>query len=163
MSIKSFFAATILVVGLAACGGNQTSETATTEKEESQEAPMEKEVSFRIAEKYFLKNDAPSLPDPKIDSAEEFQKFFGSATVMGDDGKPTAIDFQRQFVIAVAKPSTNMATELTPVSLVDDGAGTLTLSYKVEEGEEQSHTIRPALVVIVSKTAEGDVVVNEVE
>ncbi|QDH78872.1 hypothetical protein FKX85_07410 [Echinicola soli] len=163
MNNRSFLVAVALVLGLAACGGKQASETTTTESMESHEAPMKKEVSFTVAEKYFMKNDAPSLTNPKIETAEEFAKYFGSATVMGEDGKPTAIDFQTQYVIAVTKPATNMATELKPVSLVDEGEGDLTLSYKVEEGEAQSHSIKPIMIVIVSKSADGEVSVKEVD
>ncbi|AWW31101.1 hypothetical protein DN752_13735 [Echinicola strongylocentroti] len=163
MNISSFLIAVALVMGLAACGGKQSSESTTTESVQSNETPMEKEVAFTVAEKYFVKNDAPSLSDPKIETAEEFAEYFGSATVMGEDGKPTAIDFQTQYVIAVTKPATNVATELKPVSLVEDGEGNVTLSYSVEEGEAQSHSIKPTLIVIVGKSADGDVTVEEVE
>ncbi|GGF22545.1 hypothetical protein [Echinicola rosea] len=163
MNNGSFLVAVALVIGLAACDGKKTSETTTSESMESHEASMEKEIAFTVAEKYFMKNDAPNLADPKIETAKEFAKFFGSATVMGEDGKPTAIDFQTQYVIAVTKSATNVDTELSPVSLVSDGEGKLTLSYKVEKGETQSHSMKPILIVIVGKTADGEVTVREVD
>ena len=35
------------------------------------------------------------------------------ATTKGKDGKPTAIDFTKQFVLAIVLPETDFATEIT--------------------------------------------------
>ena len=48
-----------------------------------------------------IKNDQVIPEYPKITTEEEFNKLFGMATIMGKDGKPTAIDFTKQFVLGV--------------------------------------------------------------
>ena len=53
------------------------------------------EVPFEVAKNYFFKNNQVIPEYPKIVSEEEFNKLFGMATTMGEDGKPTAIDFTR--------------------------------------------------------------------
>ena len=40
---------------------------------------------------------------------------------MGNDGKPTEIDFTKQFVLAIVLPVTNLATEITPDRLEEKG------------------------------------------
>ena len=39
------------------------------------------------------------------------------ATVMGANGKPTPIDFNKQFVIAVINNETDISTSFTPIKL----------------------------------------------
>ena len=74
-----------------------------------------KEVAFGIAKNYFFKNDLDILPaSPKITTEENFNKLFGMATTMGKDGKPTSIDFSKQFVLVIVLPVTDIATEINP-------------------------------------------------
>ena len=79
------------------------------------------EVAFEVAKNYFFKNDQEIPASPKITTAEEFGKLFGMATTMGNDGKPTEIDFTKQFVLAIILPVTNLATEITPDRLEEKG------------------------------------------
>lgn len=112
------------------------------------------EVPYTVADGYFVKNDAPSVPVGKITSQEEFFRFFGEATTMSR--RPTPIDFTKQFVIAVSQNETDTATTLTPMLLVRSNTG-ITFTYNVEKGQKQSYRIQPLLLIVVNKKYEADV------
>ena len=103
---KVLFAFAAMIV-LAACGNKQA--VAPAEGDEASN-----EVAFEVAKNYFFKNDQEIPASPKITTSEEFGKLFGMATTMGKDGKPTEIDFTKQFVLAIVLPVTNLATEIIP-------------------------------------------------
>ncbi len=109
----------------------------------------EQTVSFTEARNYFFRNDAPMPASLKITSKEEFDRYFGMATTMGDDGQPTPIDFSRRFVIAKVLPATNVRSEITDVSLNETGADELRLRYRVSQGQEMSYTTQPFIILIV--------------
>jgi hypothetical protein len=118
-------------------------------------------VPYVVAEKYFVKNTVNSIDVPKIGTQEEFNEIFAAATTMGKNGKPTRIDFTRQFVIAIALPATEYETSILPVSLVKNEKKEIVFTYRVNKGKKQTFSIRPALVIIVDKTNDGKVVVKE--
>lgn len=118
------------------------------------------DIHYTVAKNYFLKNNLDSLPPVKITSATDFDRFFGMATSMGKDGKPTEIDFSRQYVIAVALPETDTVTTLKPRSLVKSANGNLTFTCTVKQGEKLSYTSAPLLLVIASRKHDGNVTVN---
>ncbi len=120
------------------------------------------EIPYTVANRYFVRNDVKKLPNGKIASQKDFEANFGMATVMGEDGKPTEIDFAKQYVIAVSKPVTNKDTEIVPVSLKSDGDGGLVFTYRLKVGETRSYSILPSLVVIVDKKYKGHVSLNEI-
>ena len=97
--------ATLIV--LAACSQKPTATTDTGNKGDISG------IAFEVAKNYFFKNNQEIPSSPKITTAEEFGKLFGMATTMGEDGKPTEIDFTKQFVLAIVLPVTNLATEIT--------------------------------------------------
>ena len=107
---KILFAFSVLLA-IAACTNKPV--TAVDNNEESTE------VVFEVAKNYFFKNDQVIPEYPKITTEEEFTKLFGMATKMGEDGKPTAIDFTKQFVLAIVLPETDFATEINPVKVED--------------------------------------------
>ncbi len=109
----------------------------------------EQTVSFTEARNYFFRNDAPMPASLKITTKEEFDRYFGMATTMGDDGQPTPIDFSRRFVIAKVLPATNVRSEITDVSLNETGADELRLRYRVSQGQEMSYTTQPFIILIV--------------
>lgn len=80
---------------------------------------------------------------------------------MGTGGSPTKIDFTKQYVIAVAKPESEYNTVITPVSLQKDNDH-LIFTYKVEQGEKQSYTMLPCLIVIVDNTYNRDIILKEI-
>ena len=80
------------------------------------------------------------------------------ATAMGKDGKPTAIDFSKQFVIAIILPITEIETEINPVKVEENG-DSLLYSYEVKTGEKQSYSIQPVSIIILDKKYEEKEVV----
>lgn len=115
-----------------------------------------RDVPYIVAQRYFLKNDVSQLPNGIITTEQEFYSLFGEAAVMGKNGRPTQINFQKQFVIAVTVPETNTDTNIEPVSLRRE-ADALVLSYIVDKGEKRSYTIQPLLLIVVDKKYEGTV------
>ena len=123
------------------------------------------EVPFEVAKNYFFKNDLDILPaSPKITSEEVFNKLFGMATTMGEDGQPTQIDFAKQFAVAIVLPVTDFATEINPVKLEVAG-DSLLYTYQVKTGEKQSYSIQPISIIAIDKKYENKevVLVNEQE
>ncbi|MCR4583779.1 MAG: hypothetical protein K5764_09575 [Prevotella sp.] len=141
---KVLFAFAALMV-LAACGNKQT---AVPELEVVSDS---KEIAYEVANNYFFKNDVGILPEnPKITSEEEFNKLFGMATTMGENGTPTEIDFTRQFVLAIVLPVTEFSTEIIPVSVVEKG-DSLLYTFEIKTGEKQTFSIQPVSIIILDK------------
>lgn len=116
----------------------------------SNPAAADQTVPFTVAKNYFVNNSPGVLPDTVITDQARFQEMFGMATTMGPDGKPTAIDFTREFVIAVAPPETNIATTLQATGLHREN-GKLVFSVRINQGQPQTFTMRPLLLVVVDR------------
>ena len=116
-----------------------------------------KDVPYTVLDHYFFKNGQDVPGNPKIDTEEAFATLFGMATVMGESGKPTPVDFDKEFVIAVVKPVTEDETELDPEALRMEN-GELVFTYDETVGERQSWTMRPVLLVKVSREYETETV-----
>ena len=143
---KILFAISMLLV-MVACTNNST-ETVMQQAETD-------EVAFEVAKNYFFKNNQQIPESPKITTEEDFNKLFGMATVMGEDGKPTPIDFTKQFVLAIVLPVTDMATEINPVK-VEAKSDSLFYTYEVKTGEKQTFTIQPVSIIILDKQYENN-------
>ena len=152
---KILFAFTMLLA-MAACTDNSVS--AVENNGESSE------VAFEVAKNYFFKNNQVIPETPKITTEEEFNKLFGMATTMGEEGKPTTIDFTKQFVLAIVLPQTDMATEISPVKLEEQG-DSLLYTYEIKTGEKLSFTIQPVSIIIIDKQYENKEIIltNEQE
>lgn len=152
---KILFAFTMLLA-MAACTDNPVS--AVENNGESSE------VAFEVAKNYFFKNNQVIPETPKITTEEEFNKLFGMATTMGEEGKPTTIDFTKQFVLAIVLPQTDMATEISPVKLEEQG-DSLLYTYEIKTGEKLSFTIQPVSIIIIDKQYENKEIIltNEQE
>jgi len=148
-----------LVILLLACNAKNTDSSVADEVQV--EAQVAKDIPFQIAQKYFLKTSVKQIADPKIDSKEEFDALFGSATTMGEGGTPTEIDFSKEYVIAISKPENEFATVLHADKIVQHEAGELVVNYKVEVGPKQSYTSVPLLLLVVDKAIQGEIVLNE--
>lgn len=61
------------------------------------------------------------------------------ATTMGENGKPTPVDFSKEFVIAQIEDPSNQSVELKPVS-IRKNANILEVKYRKLVGENQSYT-----------------------
>ncbi len=154
-----FTVAFVAVFATTACSNDQ-SVNPLVEDENTSATTEGKEVPFEVARNYFFRNDRSAPSDPKILTEEDFNNLFGMATTMGEAGKPTEIDFSRQFVVAVVMPVTDVATEITPEKMVERD-GVLHYRYTVALGEKLTYTIRPLSIVIVDrKYADCEVVLE---
>lgn len=153
--IKKALILVALAATIAACNTNSVQKGAETE---TKEVAGQKEVPYEVAKNYFVKNTVgDGILTLKITTQEEFDKYFGSAATMGENGKPTGIDFSKQYVIAVIGESTNKSVVAEPLSLTKDG-NVITLTYKWEEGtQEQTYTARHQIAVIVANEYQGEV------
>src|SRR5690606_421082 len=118
-----------------------------------------KKVPYTAGANYFVSNQVEDrvLFEPKITSQSDFDQLFGMATVMGKNGKPTSIDFSKQYVIAYIDQSSNRTVNLKVKSLTQTGDKiTLTIS-KTHSGKESSATFRKYLILIVDKKYSGEV------
>lgn len=107
-------------------------------------------VDFTVARNYFYagKEQPASL---KFTTEDDFRAHFGMAPVMGKNGEPTKIDFQKQFAIAMVVPATEYDEEIAPISLTEAGDKTLLLTYKHTKGEKRSFTVRPCFIIVVDR------------
>ena len=144
--MKKVLLAIAVLLGLVACTANKATS--------AEKSVVSSEVPFTVAEHYFF-NKGQDIPvNPKITSEELFKQLFGMATVMGENGKPTEIDFSKQFVLAVVLPVTDINTEITPVKVEEKG-DTLFYHYDVKTGEKQSFSIQPLSIIILDKKYEN--------
>lgn len=164
MKSQILTAAVLTSLCLTACKDEPNSANSDNQKNVTAEIQTETTVSniaFTIAKNYFVKNTVTTLDNPKIETVEKFNEIFGMATTMGKDGKPTQIDFQKQYVIAVILAETELMTTVKPVSLQKDEQGNITLLYKTTVGQKQAFSTRPSLEIIVDKSATGKIVLKE--
>lgn len=164
---KLFFAILLFAASCLLACKNNGSENKTNQNsvdtihQNTNSNTSETNVVYTKLNNYFVKNTVTQLEQSKIESEEQFNQVFGMAPVMGNNGKPTWVDFSSQFVIAVVLPETDIETELTPVSLQKNEAGELVFTYKVSMGTKQTFTTRPFLAIAVAKDQTGTVVVKE--
>lgn len=117
------------------------------------------EIPFVIAEKYFVKNtyNSKGLSLVKMSSAQELEDIFGMGTVMGPDGKPTEINFDNQYAVALIAPETDSATTISVDKLTQIDS-TINLTYTKHVGEKQTYTIRPFQLIIIDKKNQGNLI-----
>lgn len=156
------FATACIIAGLAHHESANAAIDARTGASEIVADNGSKSVSYTVAKNYFVNNSLDSLPPVKITDEAVFNKCFGMATAMGKDGQPTAIDFSRQYVIAVTLPVTDTMTVLKPKRLVKASDGRLTFTYVVKRGKKMSYSIQPLLLVIVDKKYDGEVTLKAI-
>lgn len=113
---------------------------------------MPKTVPFIEADHYFANNDVTFPSNPIIvTSQSDFEKYFGMAAVMGKGGVPTTIDFDKEFVIAVVEPITDIETDLEPKYLTKKG-DKLVLTYEKEvSNERMSYSMQPMFLIFVDR------------
>jgi hypothetical protein len=110
-----------------------------------------KEILFRESQNYFVKNSfkTEQIVSKKITSQLELNNFFGSATVMGSNGKPTLIDFKKEFVVAVICPETYFLSQLTSTRLIVAEDNVVNIEYKIINKEKQTYSTVPFYLMIV--------------
>jgi len=108
-------------------------------------------IPYTVAKHYFFNADAEVPDSPVVTDREAFDALYGEGAVMSKDGKPTEIDFTKQFTVGIVLPETDDYTTIVPGELVKEG-GRLTLHYTLEYGEkDMSWTMRPMALIIVDK------------
>jgi hypothetical protein len=119
-------------------------------------------IDFQIAKNYFVKNSIDSITNPLIENQTTFDSIFGMATVMGEGGKPTDIDFAKQCVIAVMIPQTEYVTTIIPSRISKTAEGKIIYSYAIDQGEKTTSAMVPCCILIINKADRGEVILNEV-
>lgn len=112
-------------------------------------------VPFKQALNYFVRNSVPDelIEIPKITSLSEFEQYFGMATTMGENGKPTTIDFSKDFVVAVIAPPSGTIPSILFKSL-EDAEDQLVLNYVLHPNPGTQ--FRHSMIIIISKDFEKD-------
>ena len=120
-------------------------------------------VPYKEAKNYFVKNNIDAAIDnPKFENQQEFDQVFGMATTMGENGKPTVINFSKEFVVAQIEDPSTQKVELKPVS-IRKNANILEIKYRKIVGGNQSYTSQPAMILIIDNKYNGDVNFVEVQ
>lgn len=127
-----------------------------------QKEKINSEIPYMEANNYFLKNNSNEKGNGfiKIESQEDFNKFFGSAATMSENGKPTEIDFSENYVIALTEKETNKTTDIVVKEITKEN-NVVKLTYSVKEGAENSYTTKPVKILIVSKKYDGNISLNK--
>lgn len=121
-----------------------------------------KEIPFIEAKNYFVKNTykVGQLNNPKITSQKDFEEIFGMAAIMGKKGKPTEIDFSKQYVIAVIAEVTDKSTILKATNLQQKD-NNIILTYEFKEGEKQTYSIQPFILLVIDNKYQGEVILEK--
>ena len=116
-------------------------------------------IPFVEARNYFVSNQVNEVPS-NIDNRADFELYFGTATYMGKNGAPTAINFNRQYVIAVAPPAGRQGTVLNGKELKKKN-GQIIFTYQQQiDSISRSFSSRPLLLIVVDKEYDGQVVLR---
>jgi uncharacterized lipoprotein NlpE involved in copper resistance len=94
---------------------------------------------------------------------ERFKVGQANVSGAGAEGQPTKIDFSKQYVMAILKPTTDLSTTLVPKALERNAKGNLVLTYAYTTGEKQSYSTRPCFAIGVDKLETGTVIIHEVK
>lgn len=157
---KNIGIALLFVLVVSAC--TPTSKKATSSAEAATSQATSQNIEYKIAKNYFVKNTVKALVPAKITTQEDFDKYFGPATVMGENGQPTKIDFNKEYVIVVDHATTSKETEITPLALLKRGQDVV-LQYSVKEGGDIGYQHHPFLMLVVDKANSGEVVLEKME
>lgn len=157
-----FFIATLTSVLFSACQSNTTSQMDQAKNSiATQDENKLSNINFTVLKNYFVKNTVIKLDNPKIESAEKFNQIFGMATTMGKDGKPSDVDFSKQYIIAVIMSETKFATSLQIISLRKNSQNQIKFNYKLAIGQKQSFSSRPFIAIAVDKSESGIIILEE--
>ena len=121
-------------------------------------------VSFLPVQNYFVKNNFKNTPTLmiKITNNKYFDSIFGMATTMGKDGKPTVIDFKKQFILAIVKKESNQPIELKALSITKTKSNQLTYTYTNKTDKAGSFSMCASLLVMLdNKFINYSIVQNE--
>ena len=147
-----------------ACNGDRKTSDDSQSKTNEVSIPKDAEISFVEAKNYFVKNTyKDTLIHAKvIKDQKEFDEIFGMATTMSADGKPTEIDFTKNYAIICIGQTTNKSQEINIVSLkkINDD---VELSYSEKIGETLTYSLRNCKILIVDGSVQGNVILKKQE
>lgn len=108
-------------------------------------------IPFQVAKGYYFRGDIDSVRfvRNKITSKKAMDSFFGFAAFMGKEGKPTEINFSKNFVICVVINEVDKLMELSPIGLTKKANNRLEFHFKMLVGEKMTSRSRPILLVLV--------------
>lgn len=128
--------------------------------EKSGKGVIDQEIPFIEAKNYFVRNDAAVLDKAKFETQQEFDSVFGMATTM--NGKPTTIDFSKEFVVAQIEDPSNQSVDLKPIS-IHKNANILEVKYLKTVGATQSYMSQTAMILVIDRKYDGDVNLIQVD
>ena len=114
-------------------------------------------IPYKIASNYFVKNSFDTSGVFSIYTQEEFDTIFGMASIMGENRKPTSINFNNEYVLAIISKNIDSSKSYTPISLTKDKEDIL-LEYKTNIGIKLNYTIKPFMIIIVDKKYNGNLI-----
>lgn len=122
----------------------------------------EKVIDYQIAKNYFINNSVPEGNIVcKITDENEFNKYFGMATTMSKDGRPTAIDFSKKLVVAILTESSSSLTEIAVEKVFLNKAGKLQLNYNLKfDNAPTAMTMRVPQILIIDKKFDKELMVT---
>jgi hypothetical protein len=159
MSKFIIYSILILTFNLTSCKTNE----ATFNDYKQKDKVDRSEIEFTILRNYYVKNNAQKIDNPKIENALNFNQIFGMATTMSEIGKPTTIDFSKEFVIVIILPETDVETNIEIKNLIKDDSGNLTVNYRVTRSNKQSYTNIPFVAIKVNLKEKGNVLLKELD
>lgn len=111
-----------------------------------------KDVPFEEGKNYYVNNEvADTLSVVKISTEDEFRRLFGMASTMSRRGRPTEIDWTKEFVIAMIAEPTDYEESVSARSLRID-KGLLRVCFLEERGaRKRNYTIRPYSLLIIDR------------
>lgn len=118
-------------------------------------------INYTTLNNYFVKNNVKQQGAFKITSQNEFDKFFGAATVMGKNGKPTKIDFSKQTVVTIILNETAKNTTIQLSNLMLDAGNNIILNYSTKVGEKQTYTTKPFILLAIDKKYSGKLIAKK--
>ncbi len=164
MKIKIFATVIFSIILVTACQNKDDKQNILNETKLNESNLNQ--INFTLARNYFVNNTVTDsdIRYLKVNNKEKFDTFFGMATKMGEDGKPTQIDFNNEYVIAVIMPETNLPTIITPISFERSDDNKLVLSYiiKTNDNQEQTFTTRPFFMLIINNLEQGELIFKEI-
>lgn len=113
-------------------------------------------IPYKLAKNYFVRNDYPNkeIHIIRIASQQKFDDIFGAAALVGEDGKPTEIDFSKRDVIALINDSSNNISGLN-INSLKQSKGKINLNYSFTQIVAQSYQSRHSALLIVDKKYTG--------
>jgi ecotin len=118
-------------------------------------------IAYNELKNYFVKNNAKlPISKNKITNQKQFDAVFGAAAHMGD-GKPSTIDFNKEFVVPIILKETNLETEIIVKGVAMGSMGDVVVNYVVKRGKKMSFTIKPFHAIIIDKSNSGKVILKE--